>query len=244
MESSICSQEETVNLYFVQRADDSPSSILLCASQACEEKFRTRWLSVEDCMQVTPTKEDIFICDPFEGQAFEYLVSCPKSIVVGPRCILSCLQRMEPIPLVPSPLHNTAMSRLVVTTTGFPKAEKEGLQRRVQHMSGIYSNNYHQDVTHLVVKMVGSEKYKVAVEQGVPTMTEQWVTAVWEAVVAGDTSEHVSATDECFQPYLCQPMHGLVVCVSQADQPTKMKLKRLIEENGEWRRRVVRGGRG
>lgn len=85
----------------------------------------------------------------------------PLSSVVGPKCILSCLHRMEPIPSLPSPLHNTAMNRLVITTTGFSRPEKEELQRLIKRMSGIYSNNYNQDVTHLVVKMVGSEKYKV-----------------------------------------------------------------------------------
>uniref|UniRef100_A0A0P4VX53 BRCT domain-containing protein n=1 Tax=Scylla olivacea TaxID=85551 RepID=A0A0P4VX53_SCYOL len=229
--SSICSQEDNVNLYFVKLDEDSPSNILLCAYQACE-KFNRQWLSLGDCKQVTPTKEDVFICDPFEGEAFEYLVSCPKSIVVGPRCILSCLHRMEPIPALPSPLHNTAMSGIVITTTGFPKPQKEKLQHLVQQMSGIYSNSYHQDVTHLVVKMVGSEKYKVAVEQGCPTMTEEWVTAVWEAVLTGDVSSHVSASDNRFLPYLCKPLHGLIVCVSQADQSTKLSLKKLIEENG------------
>lgn len=64
-------------------------------------------------------------------------------------------------------------------------------------------------------------------------MTEEWVRAVWEAVVTADVSEHVSATDNRFLPYLCQPLHGLVVCVSQADQPTKIALKKLIENNGE-----------
>ncbi|MPC51871.1 DNA topoisomerase 2-binding protein 1-A [Portunus trituberculatus] len=159
--STICSQEDNVNLYFVKLIEDSPSNILLCAYQACE-KFNRQWLSCEDCKQVIPTKEDVFICDPFKGEAFEYLVSCPKSIVVGPQCILSCLRRNEPIPALPSPLHNTAMSGLVITTTGFPKAQKEKLQHLVQQMSGIFSNTYHLDVTHLVVKMVGSEKYKVA----------------------------------------------------------------------------------
>ena len=81
--------------------------------------------------------------------------------VVGPRCILSCLHRNEAIPVLPSPLHNTAMSGMYITTTGFSKLEKEKIQHLVQQMSGIFSNIYNLDVTHLVVKMVGSEKYKV-----------------------------------------------------------------------------------
>ena len=68
-------------------------------------------------------------------------------------------------------------------------------------------------------------------------MTQGWVKAVWQEVVTGDVSHHVSAKDNTFLKYLCPPLHGLVVCVSQTDDTTKMTLKKLIEENGE-------GGRG
>lgn len=49
------------------------------------------------CLYVTP-----------EEEAFDYLVACPKLIVVSLMCILSCLHHLEPIQLVPLPLHNTA----------------------------------------------------------------------------------------------------------------------------------------
>lgn len=132
---------------------------------------------------------------------------------------------MEPIPPLLSPLHNTAMNGLVITTTGFSRPEKEELQWLKKRMSGIYSNNYHQDVTHLVVKMVGTKKYKVAVEQQVPIMTR----GMGDGCVGGS---RMCATDECFLPYKCKPLDGLVVCVSQVDKDTKAALKRFIEENG------------
>lgn len=74
---------------------------------------------------------------------------------------------------------------------------------------------------------------QVAVSHNVPTMTEEWVKSVWEAVLKRGAEEHVSATDKDFLPYHCKPLHGQVVCVSQVDQDTKTELKRLIEENGE-----------
>lgn len=64
-------------------------------------------------------------------------------------------------------------------------------------------------------------------------MTREWVTAVWEAVVNGNSDEHVSATDDRFLQYKCKPLHGHVVCVSQVTQHTKNEMKGLIEENGE-----------
>lgn len=87
------------------------------------------------------------------------------SRVLGPRCLLTCLHRKEPIPELPSPIHNTAMKGMVVTTTGFEKDIKAELQMLVERMAGIYSNNFHEGVTHLVANAVGSKKYIVSIVQ-------------------------------------------------------------------------------
>ena len=45
-------------------------------------------------------------------------------------------------------------------------------------MSGVYSKNFHDGVTHLVAGTVVSEKYTVAVGKEIPIMTAQWVEEV------------------------------------------------------------------
>lgn len=59
-------------------------------------------------------------------------------------------------------MHNMAMHTIVITCTGLEKAEKEQIKKLVQFMAGVYSNDFHQSVTHLIAGSVGTNKYKVS----------------------------------------------------------------------------------
>lgn len=136
-------------------------------------------------------------------------------------------------------LHNTAINGLVISTTSFSHPEKE-LEQLKSTCQVSTPNNYHQDVSHLVVKMVGYEKYIAPTKQNFPFFHEKykvewsnrflswqgWVMGVWEAV------NPVSATYKCFLPYKCKMLHRLVVCLSQVDQHTRTDVRRVIKENG------------
>ncbi|XP_069938324.1 DNA topoisomerase 2-binding protein 1 isoform X2 [Cherax quadricarinatus] len=235
MEASVCSQDGNFTLYFVLLpglTEETCSTGLICAFQACQENgLNCIWLTTEDCLQFAPTKQDVFICDPFEGKAFNHLTSGFKCMVLGPRCILSSIHRKEPIPQLPSPIHNTAMKGLVITTSGFRKEAKAELQCLVERMAGIYLNIFHTNVTHVVANSVGSDKYFVAVKEETPIMTGEWVKAVWKAA-SEDFREDILATDEQFLSYACPVFKGLVICVSQMPRKEKEALKKIIEENG------------
>ncbi|CAL4073586.1 unnamed protein product, partial [Meganyctiphanes norvegica] len=238
MDITSSTQDGIVNLHFVLPAgatQETCSPGLICAYQACEDSgLAPTWVSTDECLKLKPGKQDVFVIEPFEGEAFEYLnltigFKCVR--VLGPRCLLTCLHRKEPIPELPSPIHNTAMKGLVITTTGFDKQEKAELQSKVERMAGIYSNNFHEGVTHLVVKSVGSKKYIVAMEKEMPVMTGEWIHAVWEAVNK-DFREDVIGTDEQFLSYNCPPLYGLTICLSQISRKDKEVIRKLISNNG------------
>ncbi|XP_076054847.1 mutagen-sensitive 101 isoform X2 [Oratosquilla oratoria] len=236
MEASVCSQDVNVKLYFVIPAglkENECSNIQICTYQACKENgFDTVWVSASEIYNLEPVKQDIFVCDPFEGEAFTYLSSKKfKSVILGPRCLLTCLHRKESVPDLPFPLHNTAMKGLIITSTGFQKEQKEEIQQKVERMAGIYSNVFHEGVTHLVADSVGSNKYKVATEREIPVMTGEWVNAVWEAVQRDDC-EDIFATDQRFSIYTCAVFKGLIICVSQMNRKEKEAVKKIIEDNG------------
>ena len=67
--------------------------------------------------------------------------------------MLTCLQKGEPVPDLPYPMYTASMRNLVVTSTGFDKEVKSQLQIKVEKMGGIYSNAFHDGVTHLVAHM-------------------------------------------------------------------------------------------
>ena len=51
-------------------------------------------------------------------------------------------------------MYTVAMEGMVVTSTGFQgKDDKKELQNKVEKMGGLYSNNFHDGVTHLVAKV-------------------------------------------------------------------------------------------
>ena len=73
--------------------------------------------------------------------------------MVGPRCLLTCLNKGEPVPELPYPMFTAAMKDCVVTSTGFGKEKKKEVQQKVERMGGIYSNAFHDAVTHLVAEV-------------------------------------------------------------------------------------------
>ncbi|KAK7027481.1 hypothetical protein SK128_007595 [Halocaridina rubra] len=234
MESSMCSQKAALSFVIpdgLTKETCEPS--LVCAYQACvENELNPQWRTAEECLGLQPTKQDAFVCEPFEGDAFNYLKSDNfKCIVIGPRCLLSCLHCKLSIPELPSPIHNISMHRMIITLTGFEKEKKEIFRNIITRSSGIYSNNFSDSVTHLVADTVGSPKYMVAVEREVPIMTGEWLTSVWKAVCK-DFRRDVSATDEQFLSYKCPVFKKLVICVSQMPRKAKDALKKKIEENG------------
>ncbi|XP_037091305.1 DNA topoisomerase 2-binding protein 1-like [Pollicipes pollicipes] len=233
---SLLSQDsqDQVNLYFVlpkNTSETTCSEKLGSCYQACLDiGFPCNWIKEEDVLQKHPVKQDVFICDPFEGVAFEYLSSgkfkCVR--VLGPPCLLACLSRSEPVPELPYPLYAAAMRGMVITSTGFQKLEKTRLQRLVKLMSGVYSSDFHEGVTHLVAGVVASPKYQVAVTREVPVMRAAWVDRVWEA----SCRQTVQATDPQFADLTCPPFQGLFICVSQLSRKDKEAIRKIIENNG------------
>jgi len=208
-------------------------------SDALEEAFnRCReaemgpvWVEEAAVLNVSPTKTDVFVMDPFAGPAFDHLTSDSKfrCTVVGPRCLLSCLTTSTPVPEMPYPLYTAAMRGLNVSFSGLDPNVKKELKKLVEQMSGIYSKNFHDGVTHLVAGAVGSEKYNVAIEKETPIMTVGWVREVWKASCA---TTSVTAQDPKFSVHRCPALLGVTVSVSKMGKDDKEVVKRSVEEHG------------
>ena len=195
--------------------------------QARDIGINPKWIKDDQVLNLIPTKTDVFVMDPFEGPAFE-LVSGYKSTIVGPRCLLTCLSKGEPVPELPYPMYTAAMKGLIVTSTGFDKDKKNDIQKLIERMAGIYSNAFHDGVTHLVAAVVRSPKYEVAVKKEIPIMTQDWVHQVWNR----SKNDNIDAVDKQFTRYACPSLMGLNICVSQMSGKDKDTLKKSIENHG------------
>ena len=95
-------------------------------------------------------------------------------------------------------------------------------------MGGIYSNAFHDGVTHLICSLVRSKKYEVAASKDVPIMTGDWIDQVWEKSKHGP----VHATDPPFSRYKCPVLQGLRITISQLMRNDREILRKTIENHG------------
>lgn len=125
-------------------------------------------------------------------------------------------------------MYTAAFRNLIVTSTGCSKEKKNEIQQKIERMGGIYSNAFHDGVTHLICSLAKSKKYEVAVDKEVPIMTTDWISQVWEK----GKHDSVHATDPQFSRYKCPSLQGLVVTISQLVKNERETLKKLIENHG------------
>ena len=133
------------------------------------------------------------------------------------------------VPEMNYPIYTAAMRGLNVSFSGLDPNVKKELKILVEQMSGIYSKNFHDGVTHLVAGAVGSEKYNVAIEKETPIMTVGWVREVWKASCA---TTSVTAQDPKFSVHRCPALLGVTVSVSKMQKDDKEVVKRSVEEHG------------
>ncbi|UYV67742.1 TOPBP1 [Cordylochernes scorpioides] len=178
---------------------------------------------------LSPKKEDtLYVCDPFEGPGFSAL-EARKCRVVGPLCVLRCLQDRVALPHKSHPVFSVAMRGLIVTCTNISPRERNNVRSQIQLMGGHFVKDLVRTVTHLVVGSVGSTKYRVAATNGTPILTLSWVEDCWEK------AQHhlLSATDPALmQKHLCPPFLGLWISVSQLPTEERRKVQSLVEANG------------
>ncbi|KAG8222519.1 hypothetical protein J437_LFUL004555, partial [Ladona fulva] len=225
--------EETVSkkvsvVFLLQNVADKNdiSTDMKTAYQCCvDQDISPDWITNEECFKMKPKKTDIFVIEEFKGKAFSFLKDFK---IISPRCLMTCLMERRPIPNIPSPLFTIAMVDIIVTASGFSKDQKKTLGDKIGLMGGIYLNPFNASVTHLIANAVGSQKYKVAAERGIPIMSEDWVNAVWEAGL----KENVNASDPQFASYKLPAFKGLLICASQISKAEKQKVMKVITENG------------
>ena len=133
------------------------------------------------------------------------------------RCLLACLASNTPVPELHYPMYTAAMKGMIVTTSGLEKVEKEKFKQLVERMAGIYSNAFHDGVTHLVAATARSQKYEVAVGKEIPCMLPRWVTEVWKV----SSNELVTAVELRFSSHRCPALLGATVSFSQLNRADK-----------------------
>uniref|UniRef100_A0A2R5LD61 Putative dna topoisomerase 2-binding protein 1 n=1 Tax=Ornithodoros turicata TaxID=34597 RepID=A0A2R5LD61_9ACAR len=220
------------SIFFVLPAGKKPTDTTLHMQQAfqsmCQEQMEPSWITTRECQKVKARNSaEVFVCDPFEGPAFDHLVSL-SCRVVGPLCVLMCIQEQEPLPRRPNSLYSLSFRHIVVTCTGLGKDLREEVAQHVCLMGGQVVREFTKSVTHVIAGDVGSKKYHVAANFKIPVMTPEWVTKFWEV----EQFKLAHASSPAYDNMHLPTFKGLTISVSQVAFSERAKLKELIHAHG------------
>lgn len=204
--------------YHLQRALDASK----------EYEIDSEWISASELGNLDlEARRSVFVLENFEGESFEYLKK-NKCRIVGPQCILSCLQTKSSLPNTQNPVYSVAMQDAAVCCTSVPRQERDRLCELIQLMGGIVMKDFTSSVTHLVAGEVGSKKYRVACSFNKPILLPEWVYRCWEDC----RDKHICATDEEFMQYSCPIFKGITLCVTGIDGEIRREIKKLVTQHG------------
>lgn len=237
------SLDDSICAYFVKNTkSETEADIAIAEQYANALKLMREQLAETQIREIRPsegfpliaggglTKKDVFVMAHFEGDLFQQL-QLTKALILGPPCIINCIEKCEPIPLGTSPVYTTAMRDLQISATGISSKEKDELKQLIHWMGGHYFQNFGRNITHLISNTIKSNKYEHATLNGVPVMHVDWVQRVWECSQTSK-SGGITATDEQFNKYRLPTFFGTNITCSGLEGTRKDAIMRLVNENG------------
>ncbi|XP_071788346.1 DNA topoisomerase 2-binding protein 1-like isoform X1 [Asterias amurensis] len=190
--------------------------------------LETEKIDESSVLELAERDGHMYVCDPFEGDAFNHLIKLGCRIV-GPQCVISCLENELAVPKADHPVYSISMYGVTISCSSVEKSEREKIHKLVQWMGGTVSKNFTDKVTHLVAGEVGSKKYHVAASFKKPIMLPEWVVACWEK----GKDRYVSATDDSIlAKYSCPIFKGCIICVTGLESELRRDVSMLTDENG------------
>ncbi|XP_068986634.1 DNA topoisomerase 2-binding protein 1-A-like isoform X2 [Bombus flavifrons] len=95
-------------------------------------------------------------------------------------------------------------------------------------MSGNFTTELDDKVTHLVTLSVLSAEYEKAIHMKIPIVTKEWVKAIWEA----NKTDYVEPDDKRFDKYKVPMFYNLVVTATNIQRCEKEEISCLITNYG------------
>lgn len=227
----------TTKVYFIKGADvERPlmeEAFLACKSQQIETLSCNIAEFTKDHMkqfkpEFKPNLRNIVVTDNFTGDDFDKLKELENTRLVGPLCILACLNEGISIPNCKWPLLNIAMKGAVVCCSGISKENKAKIRELVILMNGDISSDYLENTSHLITDNVVSVKYALAAASGKNIMTPSWIEAIWNE----SQSRVVRYDNEQFHKYKCPVFYNLRVCGTGMKSPLADQISALIAKHG------------
>ncbi|XP_055372512.1 DNA topoisomerase 2-binding protein 1 [Condylostylus longicornis] len=231
-------QDTGVHVYFVYKKKPLEANITEVMNSAFTylqnyiDNKQITWILEKDVVEFVEkevlTKKHIFVLQAFEGEVFEKLQTT-AALVIGPRCLLSCILDDLSVPLGTSPIFATSMRDMSICISGLKDSEKQNLRTLISYMGGHYIKDLRRtDNLYLVSNTIKSTKYEQATLNSIPVMLPEWVTAVWEK----SKNESISATDAHFDKYKLPIFYAVNITTTGLSGEIRDKIMKLVTDNG------------
>ncbi|XP_075068548.1 DNA topoisomerase 2-binding protein 1 [Mixophyes fleayi] len=181
----------------------------------------------KEALSVQETDKSLYICDPFNGAAFNHLKKHGCRIV-GPQVVIFCMKHQRCVPRAEYPVFNMAMADVTISCTSLDKEAREEVHHYVQMMGGYVYRDLNVSVSHLIAGEVGSKKYIVAASLKKPILLPSWVKALWEK----SQQRIISYTEVDIEEYLCPIFLGCTICVTGLSSVDRKEIQRLSSLHG------------
>ncbi|NXU55166.1 TOPB1 protein, partial [Turnix velox] len=217
--------------FFVKFVKSSGSSEYFFKALESIKEFQSeehlQILEEEASLRIKENDKSLYICDPFQGVAFNHLSKLGCRIV-GPQVVLYCMQSQRCVPRAEYPVYNMTMADVTVSCTCLEKDVREEVHKYVQMMGGRVYRDLNVSVTHLIAGEVGSKKYLVAASLKKPILLPSWVKTLWDK----SQQSMMRYTDVNMEDYICPVFLGCTICVTGLSSSDRKEVQRLTAEHG------------
>ncbi|XP_061661893.1 DNA topoisomerase 2-binding protein 1 isoform X2 [Syngnathoides biaculeatus] len=190
------------------------------------EKYLKK-IDEEAVLNMDQKDKSLFIFSDFDTPAFQHCKNLGCRIV-SPLVVVFCLQQQRCVPKAENPVYNMAMADITVSCTSLDKTTRSEVMNLVELMGGRVYLDLNVSVTHLIAGEVGSKKYLVAANLGIPILLPSWVKACWES----SQNSLFRYTELPRDEHLCPVLQGCTVCVTGISSTERKEVQRLCEQHG------------
>ncbi|KAG8442840.1 hypothetical protein GDO86_011596 [Hymenochirus boettgeri] len=207
------------------------NSEYFCEAHEAIKQFQSdeflQMIEEKEALYLKEKDKSLYICDPFNGAAFNHLkkIGCR---IVGPQVVIYCMQQQRCVPRAEHPVYNMAMADVTISCTSLDKETREDVHHYVQLMGGCVYRDLNVSVTHLIAGEVGSKKYLVAASLKKPILLPSWVKTLWER----SKQRIIKYSDINMEEYLCPIFRGCTICVTGLSSLDRKEVQRLTAQHG------------
>lgn len=217
------------NIYFLvtntkKREDYCSENMLRAYNKYLEMGMQPKWINKRDFNKMKFTRFDTIVVEKCEKISVNKITTA-NCCIINPEHLIYSTNATSGRK---SPAYTIAMQNLCICASGLSLEDKRYIQALVVKMSGNFTTELDDKVTHLVTSSVLSVEYEKAIHMKIQIVKKEWVTAIWEV----NKTDYIHAVDKRFDKYKVPMFYNLVVTATNIQRSQKEEVERLIKDNG------------